>query len=32
MALRLDKYLTELGTGTSSEVQKQIKAGLVTVN
>ena len=32
MALRLDKYLTELGAGTRSEVKKQIKAGLVTVN
>lgn len=28
MALRLDKYLTELGAGTRSEVKKQIKAGL----
>ena len=32
MALRLDKYLTELGAGTRNEVKKQIKAGLVTVN
>ena len=26
MALRLDKYLTDLGAGTRSEVKKQIKA------
>lgn len=32
MALRLDKYLTELGVGTRSEVKKLIKAKQVTVN
>lgn len=32
MALRLDKYLTELGVGTRSEVKKVIKAKQVTVN
>lgn len=32
MAIRLDKFLTELGVGTRSEVKKYIKAGLVTVN
>lgn len=32
MAIRLDKYLTELGIGTRSEVKKYIKAGLVTVD
>lgn len=31
MAIRLDKYLTELGIGTRSQVKKYIKAGLVTV-
>ena len=31
MAMRLDKYLTELGLGTRSEVKKYIKAGQVTV-
>lgn len=30
--MRLDKYLTELGLGTRSEVKKLLKAGLVTVN
>lgn len=32
MALRLDKYLTELGLGTRTEVKKLIKEKLVTVN
>lgn len=32
MALRLDKYLTELGVGTRSEVKKIIKAKQITVN
>lgn len=32
MALRLDKYLAELGVGTRSEVKKLIKAKLITVN
>lgn len=32
MALRLDKYLTELGIGTRSEVKKLIKAKQITVN
>lgn len=32
MTLRLDKYLTELGVGTRSEVKKYIKAKQVTVN
>lgn len=32
MALRLDKYLTESGIGTRSEVKKLIKAKQITVN
>lgn len=32
MALRLDKYLAELGVGTRSEVKKYIKAKQITVN
>lgn len=32
MALRLDKYLTEVGVGTRSEVKKLIRAKQVTVN
>lgn len=32
MALRLDKYLTELGVGTRSEVKKLIKAKQISVN
>ena len=32
MALRLDKYLTELGVGTRSEVKKLIRAKQITVN
>lgn len=32
MALRLDKYLAELGIGTRSEVKKLIRAGQITVN
>lgn len=32
MALRLDKYLAELGVGTRSEVKKRIKTKQVTVN
>ena len=32
MALRLDKYLAEVGIGTRSEVKKLIKAKLITVN
>lgn len=32
MAIRLDKYLTEVGIGTRSEVKKVIKAKQVTVN
>ena len=31
-AVRLDKFLADAGKGTRSEVKKQIKAGLVTVN
>ncbi len=31
MEMRLDKYLTELGAGSRSEVKKYIRAGLVTV-
>ena len=31
-AMRLDKLLTELGTGSRSEVKKYIRSGLVTVN
>lgn len=30
--IRLDKFLAEAGAGTRSEVKKQIRAGLVTVN
>ncbi len=30
--IRLDKFLSEAGVGTRSEVKKQIRAGLVTVN
>ena len=30
--MRLDKLLTELGTGSRSEVKKYIRLGLVTVN
>ena len=30
--MRLDKLLTELGTGSRSEVKKYIRSGLVTVN
>ena len=30
--MRLDKFLTELGIGTRTEVKKYIKAKLVTVN
>jgi 16S rRNA pseudouridine516 synthase len=32
MAMRLDKFLSEMGVGTRTEVKKKIKAGLVTVN
>lgn len=32
MTLRLDKYLTEAGVGTRSEVKKLIKAKQITVN
>lgn len=32
MALRLDKYLAEIGVGTRSEVKKLIKAKQITVN
>lgn len=32
MAIRLDKYLAELGVGTRSEVKKLIKAKQITVN
>lgn len=32
MAIRLDKYLAEVGEGTRSEVKKLIRAKLVTVN
>lgn len=32
MALRLDKYLAEVGVGTRSEVKKLIRAKLVTIN
>lgn len=32
MTLRLDKYLSELGVGTRSEVKKRIRAKQVTVN
>ncbi|MBR5316998.1 MAG: 16S rRNA pseudouridine(516) synthase, partial [Lachnospiraceae bacterium] len=30
--MRLDKFLTELGIGTRSEVKKILKTGQVTVN
>ena len=30
--MRLDKFLTETGAGTRSEVKKWIKSGAVTVN
>ncbi len=30
--MRLDKYLSEMGTGTRSELKKEIKAGNVTVD
>ena len=30
--MRLDKYLSDMGIGTRSEIKKCIKAGLVTVN
>lgn len=30
--MRLDKYLADMGTGTRSEIKKQIKAGNVTVS
>ena len=30
--MRLDKLLTELGTGSRSEVKNIIRSGLVTVN
>lgn len=32
MALRLDKYLADVGVGTRSEVKKLIRAKLVTIN
>lgn len=32
MAIRLDKFLAEMGVGTRSEVKKYIRAGLVTVD
>ena len=32
MKLRLDKYLSEIGLGTRSEVKKAIQKGLVQVN
>ncbi|MDD6306320.1 MAG: pseudouridine synthase [Clostridiales bacterium] len=32
MAIRLDKFLSEMGAGTRSEVKKYIRAGLVTVD
>lgn len=32
MLLRLDRYLSEAGAGTRSEVKKRIRAGQVTVN
>lgn len=32
MAIRLDKFLTEMGVGTRSEVKKYIKAKQITVN
>ena len=32
MKLRLDKYLSEAGTGTRSEVKKAVRKGLVQVN
>ena len=31
-AMRLDKYLADMGTGTRSEIKKQIKSGNVTVS
>lgn len=30
--MRLDKYLADMGTGTRSEIKKQIKSGNVTVS
>ena len=30
--MRLDRFLSEMGTGTRNEIKKSIKAGLVTVN
>ena len=30
--MRLDKYLSDMGIGTRSEIKKYIKAGLVTVD
>ena len=32
MKLRLDKYLTEMGCGTRSQVKKEILKGSVSVN
>lgn len=32
MAIRLDKFLTEVGIGTRSEVKKYIRQGLVTID
>lgn len=32
MAIRLDKFLTEVGIGTRSEVKKYIRQGLITVD
>ena len=30
--MRLDKYLSEMGAGTRSELKKAVRAGRVTVN
>lgn len=32
MRMRLDKYLSDMGTGTRSQVKKWIRTGMVTVN
>ncbi len=32
MKLRIDKYLTDMGTGSRSQIKEHIKKGLVTIN
>ena len=32
MKIRLDKYLTDMGTGTRSELKKAIRSGKASVN